>query len=102
MIYTFTRENLATYEHFAEGVFKTNRDKYARRNQRNPEAIKFQIITGKLAEIAVSELIPNCSKPDFRIYDTKNKSFDADLTDEWYNYHVKSIETESATRFGIS
>lgn len=64
------------------------------------------IINGALAEIAAYKLLKEygfeVNKPDFKIYDKKKKSFDADLCTEYYSFHVKGQSLESTRRYGSS
>jgi hypothetical protein len=65
------------------------------------------LICGAMGELAVYKLCKKhgkeVSKPDFEIYDTKSKSFDADLRlDKKKRLHVKSQSLESVKRYGKS
>ena len=77
-----------------------------RRNQFNKDAMIHQVTTGKLGEWAVKMYLNNkpckCTEPDMKIYDKYHKSFDADLTVDGVELHVKSQSSESARRFGTS
>lgn len=92
--------DIATCKQFAKDCYITNKDEYARRNQKNPQKIMWDITIGKMAEIAVyfflsDEKHIHCSQPDFLIYAAKNKTYAADLTFTGkdgllYDLHVKS------------
>ena len=88
---TFYEEELCML--FAENCIETNIDEYRRRNQLNLEKIVNDIYHGKLAEVLVHDYVSNlkaCSSPDFMIYEARRKSFDADLSTDTANIHVKS------------
>jgi len=83
---------------FADNCVSTNEDEYARRNQHNVSKLRSDIYNGKLAEIMVYTLFfKKGAKPfpiDFLIYDSKNKSFDADIHTRAKNIHVKSCQDD--------
>lgn len=93
---------------FAKDSVASSADKYARRNQYNIYKIMDDIRNGKLAEECVwqklSEAFPNISKPDFNIYDKKQKSWDPDLKDPSIPLRVavKSQEIKSEIAYGRS
>lgn len=93
---------------FGTASAHTSTDKYARRNQSDPYKIAKDIRNGKIAEEMVyqkvSDEYPELSKPDFNIYDKKNKSWDPDLkdTESKLRIAVKSQDIESALHFGES
>lgn len=64
------------------------------------------VLSGAMAEIAVFLVLKkkykSVSPPDFEIYSTKNKSYDADLRTRNKNYHIKSQTAESRSRYGAS
>jgi hypothetical protein len=86
---------------FAADCAVTNLAAYKRRNQGNIEKITEQILTGKLCEFAVSILL-GCDEPDLKIYAAKDKSYDADLSSDGRNIHVKGQSRDSASRYGVS
>lgn len=86
---------------FAEKCVITNIDAYKRRNQSNPDKIIEQIITGKLGEFAVAEIL-GFGEPDLQIYEAKNKSYAADLVGEGKDIHVKAQTRDSAGKYGTS
>lgn len=67
---------------------------------------KEDLISGAMAELAVYRVLKahgvKISKPDFTIYDKRQKSYDADLTDGKYHFHVKGQTLESKRRYGAS
>ena len=77
-----------------------------KRNQFNKDAMIHQTTCGKIAEWACTLFFTDkpctISDPDMKIYDKYQKSFDADLTVDGLDLHVKSQSTESAKRFGTS
>jgi hypothetical protein len=82
-------------------VYQTNKDIYAQRNQNNESKVKNDIYIGKLAEFAVYNYLLSKGKivsaPDIMIYESKKKSYDADLyINKESPLHVKScIDTGS-------
>jgi hypothetical protein len=64
------------------------------------------IVSGAMGEIAVYKLLKKnghtLRKPDFEIYDRRNKSFDSDLRSGNKHFHVKSQTTKSAEQYGKS
>jgi len=64
------------------------------------------LIAGAMGELAVYKLLKknghDLAKPDFTIYETRNKSFDADLRLGKKRIHVKSQTKDSANRYGRS
>lgn len=104
-----TNEEIIKCKKFAEEVFSTNQKQYAKRNQKNQNIIKHQILIGKLGEIATWKIFkknPKIKKldyPDFSILPYYKKSFDADLlVNDTKKIHVKSQDAESARRYGVS
>jgi hypothetical protein len=95
-------EILDKCEKFATASAPTNMSALSRRGQSNPEAIKRQIKSGKIAEVLVhqeaSKNFPKLSEPDFNIYSKKEKSWDPDLRDldSEIRIAVKSQEREQA------
>lgn len=93
---------------FANNVIETNAKKYAERGQENLSYIHSQIQQGRLAELAVAEYLSNLGyavgSPDMGVYSARQKSFSADLVCEktGTNFHVKSVSSENADRFGLS
>lgn len=93
---------------FAKASVNTSADKYARRNQFDVEKIVKDIRNGKIAEELTHEAcmkaFPQLSKPDYNIYDKKNKSWDPDLKDELTGVRiaVKSQDIDSDINFGRS
>ena len=67
---------------------------------------KEDIVSGAMAELAVHQLLKskkvNVGKPDFTIHTTRQKSYDADLTDGKHKFHVKGQTLESKSRYGAS
>ena len=67
---------------------------------------EIDLVAGAMAEIAVYKLLRSndlpVAKPDFTIHTVKNKSFNADLTDGYYSFHVKGQTLESKSIYGAS
>lgn len=110
-----TKEDLARCSDFAQSVISTNADCYAKRNQTDLQKIIQDITIGKMAELGAAQLLSSRglmhSEPDFAVYSKENKSFGADLigwkekgnmTSTIWNFHVKSMERNTAIRFGLS
>lgn len=93
-------------EEFAEQSVDSSLSHYSRRGQGNREKIIQDILTGKLGEIAASRFLRRIgipvSKPDFAIYESRNKSWAADLHTDTYNFHCKSQGADSAKKYGQS
>lgn len=91
---------------FADAQISTSQDLYAYRGESKVDKMVEDITVGKMGELAsmmyLKDLGYDCSKPDFEIYETKRKSFDADLTCEDYKIHVKSQSMASVKRYGPS
>lgn len=64
------------------------------------------VLSGALAEVgtyrAALSRLEGLSKPDFNIYEAKDKTYKSDLYTDRYNLHVKSQTKESAERYGTS
>ena len=64
------------------------------------------LIAGAMGELAVYKLLRKAGhelrKPDFEIYDKKDKSFDADLRLGKKRLHVKSQTKDSSSKYGRS
>lgn len=63
------------------------------------------ILIGALAEIAIYKMLKKhykIGKPDFTLHSKKKKSYNADLTDGFYHFHVKGQSLDSALRYGVS
>lgn len=67
---------------------------------------KEDIVSGAMAELAVYKVLKahgcNVGKPDLTIHTKRQKSYDADLTDGKYHFHVKGQTLESKRRYGAS
>lgn len=93
---------------FAKVSVDTSADKYAKRNQFNVAKIMDDIRNGKLAEEMVyqkiSKIYPELSKPDYNIYEKKQKSWDPDLKEPNVPLRiaVKSQDIKSEIAFGRS
>lgn len=68
---------------------------------------RLDILVGAVGELGAYKYFKkrgftNMAKPDFKIYDKKNKSFDADLSDGKRHFHVKAQSQVSIKRYGHS
>ena len=94
-------------EKFAEARMSSKK-LYNYRGKSSDEKIKEDIIIGTLGEWAVYKILKkqgfNCTRPDMKIYETKRKSFKADLriANLDKDIHVKSQGTKSIRRYGHS
>jgi len=95
---------------FADDVLSTNLQCYNSRGQLDKEKIKGDIMVGKIAEVAANTYLSSkgvvTNGVDFNILTKDKKSYAADITGEkdnrYYEFHVKSIRSSSAARFGKS
>lgn len=92
---------------FAEKCYLTNTDEYSKRNQKNFDKVKKDIAIGKIAEFGVyfiflEQGITDISIPDISIYNKNKKSFNADLTCNKINLHIKTQTVDAAKKFGVS
>ena len=86
---------------FANKQLKTSKALYTYRGENKKEKIVYDIIVGKLAELAVTKFL-KCSKPDFTIYERRKKSYSPDLRLGNLRIHVKGQSEESVKRYGHS
>ena len=86
---------------FANKQLKTSADLYAYRGEAKKDKIVYDIIVGKLAELAVCKFLKS-SKPDFTIYERRKKSYGPDLRIGNLRIHVKGQSEESVSRYGHS
>ena len=101
------KNDLKIAERFAEDRINLSMGHYEKRGQKNIDKIMYDIKIGALGEIAIYRLLKKfgikTNKPDFTIYDKKDKSYDADFTDDkGYHFHCKSQSEESAKQYGKS
>lgn len=92
---------------FAEARVELSLIQYSRRGQSSIEKITQDIVIGALGEIAIYRMLKRLgvkvSPPDFKVYQAKKKSYEADLTDNNGNrFHCKSQSRESEQRYGAS
>jgi hypothetical protein len=89
---------------FAEQVSMTTN--YSDCNQTNYNLKVYQHYIGKLGELAVFLYLRqegyNITEPDFKIYQSKDKSWDSDLKINDLHISIKTQDIESAKRFGLS
>lgn len=91
---------------FAEQCVDTCIKNYKRRGQGNRNKIIIDIHTGKLLELGAYKLLKTIGVPvqfpDFKIYETKGKSWDADLVSSDAFFHCKSQTEDSVKKYGLS
>lgn len=105
MIIKAAEHDIARCYKFAQAQYETSKAAYARRGQLDKDTIIRQIVQGKIAELLVFYHLQDSFKvkePDFAIYRGKKKNYDADLTDGFLQFHIKSQSEESAQRYGTS
>ena len=101
------KKDLEIARQFANDRVHLSIDHYKKRGQGSLDKITHDITTGALGELgiyrALKRLGVKASKPDFNVYETKNKSYDADITDDTGNrFHCKSQCVDSANKYGKS
>jgi len=93
-------------EEFADLRIKGSEKLYKNRGEPNVIKIRQDIIIGAMGEWAVFRLLRErgfeFNKPDMKIYESKQKSFSADLSNDDYDIHVKSQGEVSINRYGHS
>lgn len=91
---------------FADERLGGSKGLYNYRGKSTDNKLKNDIITGALGEYGIQQYLKSlkykCSKPDLKIYARGEKSFDADLTCDDLNIHVKSQSIQSFKRYGAS
>jgi len=91
---------------FADEQLETSKHLYAYRGESRIDKIREDIIVGKLGECAAYQYLDylgfKVSRPDFKIYKGRRKSFDADFSCENGLFHVKSQSEVSRKRYGAS
>lgn len=102
----FQQRDIERCEEFANQQVHTSISHYRKRKQGNESKIITDITTGKLGEIATHRVLRrhglHAQAPDFEIYESRQKSFDADITWNEYAFHCKSQNEESVEKYGIS
>lgn len=101
-----TRKDYERCEEFANQQLHTSLDHYRRRKQGNAPKIIQDITTGKLGELATHRMLRRhgfyAKAPDFKIYEGRKKSFDADITWQQFAFHCKSQSEDSVNKYGAS
>lgn len=99
-------EDYLKSHNFAEKCAETCIANYRRRGQGSLEKITTDIHTGKLVELGAYNFLKSIGVevtfPDFEIYKSKGKSWDADLVNNKYKFHCKGQNQESVTKYGAS
>lgn len=94
--FIITDEILAKTKKFAEDLYPTVKDRYARRGQYDKALIIHQIQYGKVAEEMAYQLLlpyyPNLTPPDYTILKGKDKNWDSDMIDK---------STDPVTKIGV-
>ena len=93
-------------EKFAKDRMSGSKNLYRFRGELSESKMLNDIKIGAMAELAVYRYFKikgiQSTRPDLKIYDQKDKSFNADFASEIGNIHVKSQGIESAKRYGSS
>lgn len=91
---------------FAEKRAAGSSELYRRRGELCNNKIYLDALTGAVGEWGAYQFLKqaglNPKKPDMKIYDKANKSFDADLNADGAKFHVKSQNLASRNRYGDS
>jgi len=102
MIIKLTAKERKMCEKFADERYGEDQSTYKKRGGFKRE----DILTGAMAEVAVCNALRDAglkvTDPDFTIHAKGKKSFDADLTDGNYSFHVKGQSMSSAKKYGDS
>jgi len=97
-IYTATNEIMDACLDFAKKSGQSNDGMYARRGQTDTMKTMMDRYYGKIAEWATYDYLTRLklhpTKPDMKIYDVKDKSFDADIQNAHNDFHVKCCKEE--------
>lgn len=79
---------------------------YERRNKSSFEKRQSDTIIGKMGELAAFEALKmkfgDLTEPDFKIYSTKEKSWDYDLKSSDANFHIKTQSLSQGKKYGCS
>jgi hypothetical protein len=102
MVIKLSRSEIEKCRDFANTRTDQSLSLYQFRGEHRRQKIFADIFYGTLAECAISNILPNCSKPDLEIYTVDKKSFSKDLKFKDLNIHVKSQGVDSANAYGIS
>jgi hypothetical protein len=93
---------------FAEASVDSSLSHYRKRNNTTRERVVDDIITGKLGEIGAYRYLKSmgfdATEPDFKVYEQRHKTFDADISDmtHGFKFHCKAQSENSAIRYGNS
>lgn len=106
MIIKLKQTDLDIAKAFADERIKGSATLYRFRGEHNIEKMREDIVVGALAELAIYKQLTSrglaLDAPDFAIYETKQKSFSADLTDGDLMFHCKAQSLKSAKTYGVS
>lgn len=106
MIITLTQEIYDRCKEFAEKRIELSKNLYAYRGEQKKEKMIEDIIIGTLGEWGAFEYLKSkgilTSEPDMVIYETRRKTFSADIANKDFNFHIKSQSASSASRYGNS
>ena len=91
---------------FAERQYTTTLSQYAKRNQSDPDKIKYDCMIGKLGEWGVHDYFISqgytCTEPDMNVYPSYKKNWNRDMSCSGVSVTIKSQSHEQSIRFGTS
>ncbi len=101
--------NISTYKErcrkFAEESVDSSQKVWSRGRITRARLVE-DIYTGKLGEYAaflhISKFEVGLSEPDIQVYSARKKSWIADLTSRYHDFHCKTQSLSSATKYGVS
>ena len=101
------KKDLEIAKQFASDRVHLSIDHYKKRGQGSLDKITHDITIGALGEIGIHRALKRlgikATAPDFNVYETNKKSYDADISDNSGNrYHCKSQCVDSANKYGKS
>jgi len=106
MIIKLSQELYDRCRKFAEHRIKGSKGLYAYRGEQNQQKMIEDVIVGTMCEWGAFEYLKSkgiiTSEPDMVIYETKRKSFSADLASETCKIHVKGQSSSSYSKYGYS
>lgn len=106
MIINIDKRLLKKCKDFAAKRVGGSYDIYAFRGESRADKLFEDILIGALGEWGVKKYVESlghvCNDPDMKIYNKRNKSFDADLKVDEVFVHVKSQGMRSVKRYGNS
>jgi hypothetical protein len=91
---------------FSERQYTTTLSQYSKRNQSDPEKIKYDCIIGKIGEWGIHDYFVSqgyiCSDPDMNVYSSNQKSWSKDMLCDSVPITAKSQSYEQSLKFTTS